>query len=67
MVTEKEGEFVAQFKSTVAIFPSKVVVLAGALPFDEAKLSNATIKGIKDEELKKKIVGDLWAIEKKKK
>lgn len=64
VVIEKEGEFVAQFKSTVAIFPSKTVVLAGALPFDAAKLDAAT-HSIKDEAVKALVTRELWTQEKK--
>jgi curved DNA binding protein len=64
VVIEKEGEFVAHFKSTVAIFPSKTVVLAGAHPFDAAKLANAT-HSIKDEAVKALVNRELWAQEKK--
>jgi len=61
-----KGEFVAHFKSTVAIFPSKTAVLAGALPVDQAKLATAE-KSIKSEELKALVARDLWAVEKTKK
>jgi len=37
VLKEKEGEYVAQFMSTVCVLPRQTVVLAGALPFDEAK------------------------------
>lgn len=65
VLQEKEGEFVAHFKSTVAIFPSKTVVLAGAHPFDAAKLANAT-HAIKDEALKALVSRELWQKDKKK-
>lgn len=66
VVQEKEGEFVAHFKSTVAVFPTKTVVLAGAHPFDAAKLANAT-HSIKDEAVKALVNRDLWVKEKQKK
>lgn len=65
VLEEKAGEFVAHFKSTVAIFPSKTVVLAGAHPFDASKLANAT-HTIKDEAIKALVNSDLWTKKEKK-
>lgn len=64
VLTEKAGEFVAQFKGTVAVLPRSTVVLAGELPLaarfeSEKKIENA--------ELNTLIAGDLWKKEDKKK
>jgi len=66
VLTEKNDEVVAHFKSTVAVYPTKTVVLAGALPLDEAHAKTAS-KQIKDEALKALVTGALWAKEKKEK
>jgi len=64
VIEEKAGDIVAHFKSTVLVFPSKTVVLAGALPIDAAKLSDAS-HSIKDEALKALVARELFVAEKK--
>ena len=62
VMTEKSGEFVAQFKATVVIQPSGTVIIAGgAAPTD--KLDSEF--SVKDEELKALIDRPLWKREKK--
>jgi methionyl aminopeptidase len=60
VLVEKEGEFVAHFKSTIAILPRSTAVLAGALPYDLSKLEAAAAHSIKNEEVKALIAKDLW-------
>jgi len=64
VLTEKEGEFVAHFKSTIAILPRSTVVLAGALPVTAPAESTHSIKS---EEVKNAVKKDLFAKEKAKK
>lgn len=66
VLVEKDGEFVAHFKSTVAVAPSKTIILGGALDLDTAKLADAS-NSVKDEALKALIARDLWQVEKAKK
>ena len=65
VLTEKAGEFVAQFKCTVAVQPKSVAILAGnrALQADGIKSD----KSIKSEELKTLISSGLWVREDPKK
>jgi curved DNA binding protein len=65
VLVEKPGEFVAQFKCTVAVLPRSTVVLAGDMPL--AKERYETEKKIQNEELTNLIAGDLWKKEDKKK
>ena len=60
VLVEKEGEFVAHFKSTIAILPRSTAVLAGALPYDFSKLEASAAHSIKNEEVKALITKDLW-------
>jgi curved DNA binding protein len=64
VLTEKTGEFVAQFKATVAVLPRSTVVLSGDLPLASRFESE---KSIVDAELKSLIDSDLWKKEDKKK
>ena len=57
IVEEKQGEIVAQFKSTVAILPKSTVILAGNMPLDER---------ITDQELLDLLASDLWKRQDKK-
>lgn len=59
VLTEKAGEIVAQFKSTIAVLPRSTVVLAGDLPLaarfeSEKKIVDADLKALIDSELWKK-------------
>ena len=64
VLTEKTGEFVAQFKSTIAVLPRSTVVLAGDIPLAARYESD---KKIADGELTALIASDLWKKEDKKK
>lgn len=58
VLSEKQGEFVAQFKATVAVLPRSTVVLAGGAPLDLSKFKSE--KSITDEGLKTLLQQDLW-------
>ena len=64
VMTEKPGEFCAQFKCTVVVQPKSTVILAGGNPLTD-KLD--TENSIQDEQLKKTIAGEFWKREEKKK
>jgi len=40
VLTDKPGEFVAQFKATVAVLPRSTVVLCGGAPIDVSKFTS---------------------------
>lgn len=65
VLTEKAGELVAQFKTTIAVLPRSTAVLAGELAVPVARFE--TDKKIADPELSALIAGDLWKKEDKKK
>jgi curved DNA binding protein len=65
VLTEKPGEFVAQFKCTVALQPRSTVVLAGNVPLQTERFE--TGKAVKDAQLVTLLAGDLWKKEEKKK
>ena len=65
VLVEKPGEFVAQFKATVAILPRSTTVLAGEIGFKEDRYQ--TENSIKNEGLKEILASDLWKKEEKKK
>lgn len=65
VLTEKPGEFVAQFKATVAIQPKSTVILCGGKALAREGLDSD--KKVKNEELAKLIASDLWKEEKPKK
>jgi curved DNA binding protein len=64
VLTEKAGEFVAHFKTTVAVLPRSTVVLAGEIPL-AARFESE--KKIVDAELSALISSELWKKEDKKK
>jgi len=65
VLKEKEGEVVAQFKTTVAVLPRSTVVLAGGVPFDEGRFDTEnTLQTPAVVELVKR---DLWKKDDKKK
>jgi len=64
VLTEKVGEFVAQFKGTVAVLPRSTVVLAGDIPL---AARYETEKTLVDQDLVALIASDLWKKEDKKK
>jgi curved DNA binding protein len=64
VLTEKPGELVAHFKTTIAVLPRSTVVLAGEIPLasrfeSEKKIENAGLAAL--------IASDLWKKEDKKK
>jgi curved DNA binding protein len=65
VLVEKPGEFVAQFKATIAVLPRSTVVLAGELPLATDRFE--TDKKINDPELQTLINSGLWKKEDKKK
>lgn len=60
VLVEKEGEFVAHFKSTVCILPRGTIILAGALPSDVARFEASASHSIKDEGVKALVSKELW-------
>ena len=65
VLTEKAGELVAQFKTTIAVLPRSTAVLAGELAVPVARFESE--KKIADPELSALIAGELWKKEDKKK
>ena len=65
VLTEKQGEFVAQFKATVVVQPRSTAVIAGGAELDLSKFKSD--KEITDEGLKTLLAQDLWKKEKKSK
>ena len=65
VLTEKAGNFVAQFKGTIVVQPKSTAILCGARALNKAGIESD--KKIKDEELSKLIASDLWKMEKEKK
>jgi hypothetical protein len=63
-LTEKAGEIVAHFKSTVAVLPRSTAVLSGDIPLAARYESE---KKVTDAELSALIASDLWKKEDKKK
>lgn len=63
VLEEKVGEFVAHFKSTIAVLPRSTAILCGHHDMDASKLKCDS--DIKSEELKAVIARDLWLKEKK--
>jgi curved DNA binding protein len=64
VLTEKAGEFVAHFKTTVAVLPRSTVVLAGEVPLAARYNSE---KKVTDADRSALIAGELWKKEDKKK
>lgn len=65
VLIEKQGEFVAQFKATVAVQPKSVAILCGGKTFGLEGVESE--KSIKSEELKNLVNSSLWKKEDKKK
>lgn len=64
VLSEKQGNFVAQFKATVVVQPKSTAILCGARALNKAGIESD--KKIKDAELAALIASDLWKEEKKK-
>lgn len=62
---EKTGEYVAQFKCTIAILPRSTIVLAGDVPVAVERFE--TDKKVNDVEMINLLESDLWKKEDKKK
>ena len=65
VLTEKAGEFVAQFKATVVVQPRSTAVLAGGAPITLDRFESTN--SVTDEGLKTLLAQDLWKKEKEKK
>lgn len=65
VLVEKTGEYVAQFKCTIAILPRSTVILAGDIPIAQERYE--TDKKVGDPELIQLLASDLWKKEDKKK
>lgn len=65
VLVEKTGEYVAQFKCTIAILPRSTVILAGDIPLAQERYE--TDKKVGDPELIELLASDLWKKEDKKK
>lgn len=65
VLTEKNGNFVAQFKATVVVQPKSTAILCGGRALNKAGIESD--KKIKDAELSKLIASELWVQEKVKK
>ena len=65
VLTEKAGEFVAQFKGTVVVQPRSTAVISGNEPFDASRYQSEC--SVQDEGLKAILAKDLWKKEKPKK
>ena len=65
VLTEKAGQFVAQFKATVVVQPKSTAILCGGKALNRAGLESD--KKIKDAALSAHIASDLWKEEKPKK
>jgi curved DNA binding protein len=63
VLTEKAGEYVAQFKCTIAVLPKSLSVIAGNIDFDTSKLESE--HSVKNEDLKALLAQDLWKKEEK--
>lgn len=64
VLTERPGEFVAQFKATVVVQPRSTAVIAGGQALDTARYQSD--KSVQDPELVALLARDLWTKPKKK-
>jgi len=60
VLIEKDGEYVAHFKSTVIVLAKSTQVIAGNLPFEAARYEASATKSIQNEEVKSLVNKDLW-------
>lgn len=65
VLSEKAGEFVAQFKATIVVQPKSTAVIAGNAPLNLSRFTSE--HSVKDEEMKEVLAKDLWKKEKPKK
>ena len=61
VLSEKKGEFVAQFKATIAVQPKSIAILCGGRDLVN-KDGYSTDKQIKNEELKTLIAQEMWKV-----
>jgi len=66
VLTEKKGDFIAQFKATIAVQPKSVAILCGGRDL-VGRDALQTDKKIENAELQALIASDLWKAEEKKK
>jgi hypothetical protein len=65
VLTEKKGEFVAQFKGTIVVQPKSTAILSGGRALDKSGLDSD--KKLKNEDMVKLVASELWKVEKEKK
>jgi hypothetical protein len=65
VLTEKSGDFVAQFKATIVVQPKSTAILSGGRVLDKSGLDSD--KKLKNEDMIKLVAADLWKVEKEKK
>ena len=63
VMTEKAGEFVAQFKGTVVVQPRSTAVIAGNKPIDVGRFQSE--HSVQDADLTALLAKDLWKKPKK--
>ena len=64
-MTEKAGDYVAQFKATVVVQPKSTAILSGGRALDKSGLDSD--KKLKNEAMVKLVASELWKVEKEKK
>jgi hypothetical protein len=64
-LTEKAGDYVAQFKATVVVQPKSTAILSGGRALDKSGLDSD--KKLKNEDMVKLVASELWKVEKEKK
>jgi len=65
VLTEKAGDYVAQFKATVVVQPKSTAILSGGRALDKSGLDSD--KKLKNEDMVKLVASELWKVEKEKK
>lgn len=65
VLTEKSGEYVAQFKCTIVVQPKSTAILSGGKALDKTGLDSD--KKLKNEAMKTLVAQDLWKVVKEKK
>jgi len=63
VLEEKKDEFVAHFKTTIAVLPKSTVILCGDIKFDTTKLKCEN--ELKDSDMKWLVASEMWVKEKK--
>ena len=65
VLVEKNGEFVAQFKCTIAVQQKSTVILAGNVALQKERYESE--KSVQNKELQDLVASELWKNEDKKK